>query len=616
MDGFWLVDRQGRLLEVNASYCRMSGYSVPELLAMHISDLDIDDTAADVAARIREAMVQGGIRFESRHRRKDGSIFEVEVSVQSQPVESGQIVVFLRDITRRKQAEAELKNLRTAVEQSENTIMITDTEGCIEYVNPAFEKSTGFTVAEVRGLNCRLLKSGKQSQSVYQELWTTIAAGQTWRGRLHNQRKDGTLYWESATISPVHDKQGKIVHFIAIKEDITKQKAMEARLTEALAQAELSAAAKSEFLSVMSHELRTPLNGVLGLAELLSCTPLDAEQRIYVETISNSGNHLLAVVNDILDFSSIERGTLTLDADPLAIAELGELSDTAVRKAAADKRLEFRCEVAADVPELIIGDARRICQILINLLGNAVKFTSAGSVVLRIALAAAGDRRFLDFSVADTGIGISADILECLFEPFTQAESKKNRRFGGTGLGLAISKRLAEGMGGSITVNSQPDHGSTFTFHLPLKQFSGLPAAAAPVAVPSSPELALTSGGLVLVVEDDPTSRMVAGKMLQRLGYCTEFSADGAAAVEAFAPAKYVAILMDMAMPVMDGPAATRTIRELEAQSGTHVPIIALTANVMPGDRERCLAAGMDEFLSKPINWAELATMLARVLRQ
>jgi PAS domain S-box-containing protein len=616
MDGFWLVDRQGRLLEVNASYCRMSGYSVPELLAMHISDLDIDDTAADVAARIREAMVQGGIRFESRHRRKDGSIFEVEVSVQSQPVESGQIVVFLRDITRRKQAEAELKNLRTAVEQSENTIMITDTEGCIEYVNPAFEKSTGFTVAEVRGLNCRLLKSGKQSQSVYQELWTTIAAGQTWRGRLHNQRKDGTLYWESATISPVHDKQGKIVHFIAIKEDITKQKAMEARLTEALAQAELSAAAKSEFLSVMSHELRTPLNGVLGLAELLSCTPLDAEQRIYVETISNSGNHLLAVVNDILDFSSIERGTLTLDADPLAIAELVELSDTAVRKAAADKRLEFRCEVAADVPELIIGDARRICQILINLLGNAVKFTSAGSVVLRIALAAAGDRRFLDFSVADTGIGISADILECLFEPFTQAESKKNRRFGGTGLGLAISKRLAEGMGGSITVNSQPDHGSTFTFHLPLKQFSGLPAAAAPVAVPSSPELALTSGGLVLVVEDDPTSRMVAGKMLQRLGYCTEFSADGAAAVEAFAPAKYVAILMDMAMPVMDGPAATRTIRELEAQSGTHVPIIALTANVMPGDRERCLAAGMDEFLSKPINWAELATMLARVLRQ
>jgi PAS domain S-box-containing protein len=249
MDGFWLVDRQGRLLEVNASYCRMSGYSVPELLAMHISDLDANDTAADVAARMREAMVQGEIRFESRHRRKDGSIFEVEVSVQSQPAESGQIVVFLRDITRRKQAEAELKNLRTAVEQSENTIIITDTEGCIEYVNPAFEKSTGFTVAEVRGLNCRLLKSGKQSQSFYQELWTTIAAGQTWRGQLHNQRKNGTLYWESATISPVHNEQGEIVHFIAIKEDITKQKAMEERLTEALAQAELSAAAKSEFLS-------------------------------------------------------------------------------------------------------------------------------------------------------------------------------------------------------------------------------------------------------------------------------------------------------------------------------------------------------------------------------
>ena len=862
MDGFWLVDMQGRLLEVNATYCRMSGYSVPELLAMHISELEAYHTDADVAARIQEVMAQGGIRFESRHRRKDGSIFEVEVSVQTQPVESGQIVAFLRDITARKQleqklasnvahlkaiyetepecvkivspegtllemnpaglrmlgaeslaqaqsqplleyvapehraefrkmvrlvfqgqtamcqfvcigltgcrrwlethsvplrdptsnrtnllgvtrditdrkqaeealrdsqadlnraqavahtgswrasardnavhwsdetyrifeiplgtpvtseqflacvhpddrilldpvrhqnrggeffefrivvgnrvkwvrereeldvdpdgvllgwfgtvqditalklAEAELHNLRTAVEQSANIIMITDTQGCIEFVNPAFEKSTGFTAAEVKGLNPRVLKSGKQNSDLYQELWTTIAAGQTWRGQFRNKRKDGTLYWESATISPVHNEQGEIVHFIAIKEDVTKQKAMEDRLTQALAQAERSAAAKSEFLSVMSHELRTPLNGVLGFAELLGGTSLDAEQRNYVETISNSGNHLLAVVNDILDFSSIERGTLKLNADPVAIAELVELSDLAVRKAASDKGLRFHCEAAADVPELIIGDARRICQILINLLGNAVKFTSVGGVVLRIAPAAAAGRQFLDFSVADTGIGISAETLGRLFEPFTQADSKTNRRFGGTGLGLAISKRLAEAMGGSITVTSKPDCGSTFTFHLPLEVFSRVPAAISPAATPGTPELAATLGSLVLVVEDDPTSSMVAGKMLHRLGYRTEFAADGAAAVDAFVPGKYLAILMDMAMPVMDGLVATRTIRELEEQSGSHVPIMALTANVMPGDRERCLAAGMDDFLSKPIKWAELASMLARV---
>ena len=869
IDGFWLVDMQGRLLEVNAAYCRMSGYSVPELQAMHISELETHDTVADVATRIQEIMALGEIRFESRHRRKDGSIFEVEVSAQTQSAENGQIVVFLRDITARKQleqqlagnvahlkaiyetepecvkivspegtlleinpaglkmlgakslaqaqsqpllefvapehrtefremtrlvfqgqtsmcqfvcidftgcrrwlethavplrdptsnrtnllavtrditgrkqaeealrdsradlnraqavahtgswrasalnhtvhwsdetyrifeiplgtpvtseqflacvhpddrmlldparhqtrggeffefriivgdrlkwvreceeleldpdgtllgwfgtvqditalklAEEELHNLRTAVEQSENIIVITDTHGRIIFVNPAFEITTGYTAAEVRGLTPRVLKSGQQSAALYQELWATIMAGQTWRGQLHNKRKDGTLYWESVTISPVHNGQGEIVHFIAIKEDITKQKEMEDRLTEALARAELSAAAKSEFLSVMSHELRTPLNGVLGFAELLSCTSLDAEQRNYVETISNSGNHLLAVVNDILDFSSIERGTLTLNADPLAIAELVELSDLAVRKAASDKGLQFHCEVAVGVPELIIGDARRICQILINLLGNAVKFTSSGAVVLRIATAAAGGRQCLDFSVADTGIGIAPETLVRLFEPFTQADSKTNRRFGGTGLGLAISKRLAEAMGGSISVTSQPDRGSTFTFHLPLEEVSRVPAAAAPAAGPAAgpgtPEPAATLRGLVLVVEDDPTSSMVAGKMLHRLGCRAEFAADGAAAVEAFVPEKYFAILMDMAMPVMDGLVATSRIRELEAQSSAHVPIIALTANVMPGDRERCIAAGMDDFLSKPIKWAELAAMLTRVVRR
>jgi CheY-like chemotaxis protein len=335
-----------------------------------------------------------------------------------------------------------------------------------------------------------------------------------------------------------------------------------------------------------------------------------------VETISNSGNHLLAVVNDILDFSSIERGTLALAADPLAIAELVELSDLAVHKAASDKGLEFHCEVAAGVPKRIVGDSRRICQILMNLLGNAVKFTSVGRVVLRVAPTAIRGRQFLDFSVQDTGIGISTETLARLFEPFTQADAMTNHRFGGTGLGLAISKRLAEAMGGSITVTSQPDHGSTFIFHLPLEESHQVPAAAGPAAVHGAPEAAATSGALVHVVEDDLASSMIAGKMLERLGYCTETSADGAAAVEAFVPGKYFAILMDMEMPVMDGLAATRKIRELEAQSGAHVPIIAVTANVMPGDRERCLAAGMDEFISKPIKWAELAAILTRVGRR
>jgi len=377
----------------------------------------------------------------------------------------------------------------------------------------------------------------------------------------------------------------------------------------------------------MSHELRTPLNGVLGYAQLLSDNLLDSEQKDYAETISKSGEHLLAIVTDILDFSSIEKGTLAIHVKPLAVADLVKTAADTIRKTAAEKGLELRCELAAGAPAQINGDKQRLDQVLINLLGNAVKFTASGSVVLRVVPGAEG--RFLDFSVEDTGIGISPETLGRLFQPFVQADQSRTRSFGGTGLGLAISKRIAEAMGGSITVVSAPGKGSTFTFRLPLeisvggmaalpshisdweRNQSALTEHSPPVQTGKSPTT--SGGGLVLVVDDDVISRMLAGKMLQSLGYRAEFAADGAEAIKAFAPGKFSAILMDMAMPVRNGLEATKKIREIEAAAGCHVPIIALTANVMPGDRERCLAAGMDDFLSKPFKRAELATVLASV---
>ncbi len=406
--------------------------------------------------------------------------------------------------------------------------------------------------------------------------------------------------------------------------DVTEQKALEASLTKALLQANAAAAAKSEFLSVMSHELRSPLNGVLGFAELLSDTTLDDEQESYVQTISKSGSHLLAVVNDILDFSSIERGALAIDVAPVAVAELVKSSEQAVQKTAADKGLEFRCDVAVGVPEQIIGDARRIRQILINLLANAVKFTASGSVVLRVVPATDGGRRFLEFSVEDTGIGISSETIDRLFNVFTQADATTSRRFGGTGLGLVISKRLAEAMGGTLTVTSTPDKGSTFTFRFPLESVCAGGMTAVPSqsmgadgASPSSPSTESSmppDGPLVLIVDDDQASSVIAGKMLQRLGYRVEFAVNGTAAMEKFVPGKFSAILMDMALPVMDGLEATGKIREVEAAADGHVPIIAFTANAMPGDRERCLAAGMDDVLTKPFKKAELAAKLALVV--
>ncbi len=372
--------------------------------------------------------------------------------------------------------------------------------------------------------------------------------------------------------------------------------------------AEAASRAKSNFLAVMSHELRTPLNGVLGLADLLASTPLDEEQRGYAETIKSSGEHLLAVVNDILDFSSLEKGALRLVLAPCNVRNLVNLSVRTVQKAAADKGLEFRCEMEPGVPEQIIGDKRRINQILINLLGNAVKFTSHGSVVLRVSVASESGAQVLVFSVDDTGPGIHEETLGKLFQPFTQADSTISRKFCGTGLGLAICKHLAENMNGSVTAASVPGKGSTFVFRLPI-------TGAAPAHPPGEkhvthvPTTAAAAGACVLVVEDNETNSKVAGAMLRKLGYRVEFAADGAEAVEAFAPGKFFAILMDVRMPVMDGLEATRRIRKME--SGSRVRVIALTANVMPANRELCLAAGMDDFLTKPFNKTELAEKLA-----
>ena len=626
--GYCTVSEQGQILEANLTAATLLRVERGALAGKSLSAF-ISKEGQELYYRCRKNLLdtrqpQGG---DLRMARKDGTAFFAHLEITAARDENGEPVcrVAVIDVTERKKSEAALLNLRTAVEQSANTIVITDIRGNIEYVNPAFEKTTGYTAAEAVGKNPRVLKSGEQDAEFYRHLWATITTGKIWQGEFHNKRKDGSLYWEMATISPVRNDKGEVLRYLAVKEDITQRKAIEASLATALLRAEASAAAKSEFLGVMSHELRTPLNGVLGFAQLLSDTPLDSEQKAYAEMISNSGEHLLAIVSDILDFSSIDAGTLAIHAAPLAVADLVKTAEDTVRKTAAEKGLELRSELAAGVPEQITGDKQRIRQILITLLGNAVKFTASGSVVLRVATSSDGGRRSLDFCVEDTGIGISSKTLSQLFQPFVQADSKKNRLFGGTGLGLAISKRLAEAMEGSITVASTPGKGSTFTFRLPLESApvhaGGLASVPSHISDREGTKPALTEhrppvqtggtppeGNLVLVVEDDQENSTLAGKMLQSLGYRAEFAAHGGEAVQAFETGKYFAILMDVVMPVMNGLEATRKIRERE--TGSRIPIIALTANAMPGDRERCLAAGMDDFLSKPFKRDELADKL------
>ncbi len=528
-----------------------------------------------------------------------------------------------------RSATSKLILLASAIEQSPVSVVITDTSGTIEYVNPKFLEVTGYSYEEALGNNPRLLKSGRQAKDFYEKLWGTIASGETWRGEFENRKKNGDSYWESATISPVRDTDGRITKFVAVKEDITEKKFAEdlaQKQAKALAQAnedlkrgvllaeelarraEAAANAKSEFLAVMSHELRTPLNGMLGFAELLTLSRLDAEQRESVETILESGTHLLSVVNDILDFSSIEKGTTKIEAIKLDLGEMVDSVCLAIQKAATAKGLSFRYETAPDLPRVITGDSRRIAQILLNLLGNAVKFTARGSVILRASVSSGPAGQAIDFSVEDTGPGMSPETVNILFKPFTQGDSTLHRRFEGTGLGLAISQRLAEAMDGTISVVSKPGSGSTFTFRLPILD-SETVAEIPPATAGNDP--AAECCGTVLVVEDDQISSALATKMLSILGYQVVLALNGQLALDAFLRQKFVAILMDMQMPVLDGIEATKTIRTLEAD-GSRVPIIAVTANVMPGDRERCLAAGMDDFLSKPYKMDELAAKLAR----
>jgi len=617
--GYITIGESGLIMEANLTVAVLVGVERHALLQWPFSKF-ICHADQDVYYKLRKQLTETGEpqQCEIRMVKPDGVTFWAQVSSTAAQSSDGspQLRVVISDISARKAEQEELNTLWVAVNQSGSTIVITDPSGSIEYANPAFQETTGYTTAEALGHNPRIMKSGAQDEAFYHELWETIRANETWRGEFQNRRKDGSLYWESATISPVLNDRGETLHYIAIKEDITDRKLMEERLTDALRRAEAAAAAKSEFLSVMSHELRTPLNGVLGFAELLGGTPLDEEQESFTNTISSSGEHLLAVVNDILDFASIEHGSLAIRPAPFAVADLVESSAVAIRHAADEKGINFRCELVPGLPDEITGDERRIRQVLINLLGNALKFTESGSIVFRVAPDA--DGLFLEFSVEDTGIGISPETLGNLFKPFSQANSTTSRPFGGTGLGLAISKRLAEAMGASISATSTLGAGSTFTFRLPLDSPNGRGSGAALVdpGEPKAQAPVPPEGALILVVEDDRNSARLAGKMLQGLGYCAELVSNGAEALRAFVPGKFSTILMDMSMPVMNGLEATRKIREVEAGGEFHVPIIALTANVLPEDRDRCLSAGMDDFLTKPFRQAELAAKLTDVVKR
>jgi len=383
------------------------------------------------------------------------------------------------------------------------------------------------------------------------------------------------------------------------------------RLEEALERKDEASRLKSQFLANISHEIRTPLNGIIGASELLVETPLSGEQSELGRMIKDCGARLLAIVNDVLDFSKIEAGRMDLDRVDMNLREIVEAQGALFAASARERGLTLSVHLDDGVPAKVHGDAGKLGQILLNLLGNAVKFTEKGGVTVRVSTEPSPPGRVqIGISVEDTGIGVPRGALSRLFQPFSQADGTRARRYGGTGLGLSISKRLVELMGGKIGVQSEEGRGSRFWFSLPF-ELPETPGAAERPGDPA-PRAAPAGKGVVLLAEDNRVNQVITRRQLESLGYQVEIVSNGSDAIRAAGNQHYAFIIMDCQMPVIDGLEATRAIRELEGTTGRRVPIIALTAHATPEDEAGCLASGMDAYLAKPVTAIQLAAAINR----
>lgn len=482
----------------------------------------------------------------------------------------------------------------------------------IIYANPAFYRITGYAEEEVIGHNCRFLQGPGTNPRHIKALREAIENGKAIDVEIVNHRKDGSRFVNELHLSPIFGDDGEVRYIFGIQHDVSAREQFARDAERARRAAERANAEKSDFLAFMSHEIRTPMNGVMGTISLLLDTTLDAEQHAYAETARRCGELLLATVNEMLDLSRIEAGHLAIEEEAFDLAApVAEVLDL-LAPAVAEKGIRLSASIDPLLPARVIGDARRLRQVLLNLADNAVKFTAVGGVGIRVERAEANGQ--VRFAVADTGIGMPPEVQARLFGRFAQGGPETARRYGGSGLGLMICKRLVGLMGGRIVLASTPGKGSTFSFEIPLRPIaeSGRP----PSTLLPRPALAKPlpgARGRILIAEDGEANQLVAAAILRKAGYAVDLARDGEEALGAARTAAYDLVLMDVRMPRMDGLAATAAIRGLEGPAG-RVPIIAMTAAAMPNEVARCLEAGMDGHVAKPMDLTALLAAVSDIL--
>jgi PAS domain S-box-containing protein len=548
---------------------------------------------------------------------KSGKVFPLELSLAVWETTKGRFFTgIIRDITQRKEAERELRNLSHAIEQSPVGVVITNIEGNIEYANPKVLETSGYSFKELVGQNPRIFGSGQKSKEEYRELWYTINSGREWRGEFLNKTKNGDLYWVSSLISPIFSKTGEIIRYVAIQENITEKKKMIDELIKAKEKAEEMNRLKSNFLSNMSHELRTPLNGILGFASILSSSLDNPEYNIMAQSIFTSGKRLSETLNLILDLSKAETEDIVLHSENINIIPVVNRVVALFSESAAKKNLLLET-VVADENLYANLDENLFERTINNLVSNAIKFTDNGKISVKARKETTEGKEWICIQVKDTGIGIPEEKIDLIWEEFRQVSEGFSRSFEGTGLGLTLSKRIIELMNGVITVESKVGEGSVFTVKFLSSDYI-------PEVVEVKPEkevlaanqvekkMDLTSLHSVLYVEDDLINQSVVKLYLKNL-FIVETADDGEAALQLVAKKKYDLILMDINLGSgMDGMAVTKAIRKMPQYFDT--PIVAVTAYAMESDKIEFLSGGCSHYLAKPFESYELLDLLSSIV--